>query len=520
MRLRVVFVFLVLFSTARAQVVSLLPGERWWGGAVTEGDRMPLAVGYSLDLNEGNRGNQAAPLLLSSAGRYVWSEQPFEFRLESGGLVISHTHDSVYVGQGFGSLASAYQAASSRFFPASGKLPDSLLLLRPQYNTWIELIYDQNQADILRYARGIVEHGFPPGVFMIDDNWFDSYGRFAFRKDRFPDARGMIRQLHEMGFKVMVWVCPFISADNETFRDALAKGLLLRDSGRVDEPALIHWWNGYSALLDFTNPEAVRWYDAKLHSMVEEYGVDGFKFDAGDTEFYPASAASYKKANANEQCMLWGAFGLEYPLNEYRAMWKRGGQPLAERLRDKHHTFEDLRKLIPHTLQAGLLGYAFVCPDMIGGGDFSSFTGGQPINQELIVRSAQCQALMPMMQFSVAPWRVLDSVHLAAVRAAVALRQRFTPVIMGLAREAAVSGTPIVRSLEFVFPHAGLDTVADEYMLGDHWLIAPVLTSESARRVIFPKGRWKDAKGSVFKGPVVREWAGKLDELPYFERVQ
>lgn len=533
MRLLLVFVFLTLvFSalafSARSQVVALLPGERWWGGAVTEGDKMPLAAGYSLDLNDGNRGNQAAPLLLSSAGRYVWSEQPFAFSLEAGRLVISHTHDSVYVGQGSGSLAAAYQAAASRFFPASGKLPDSLLLLRPQYNTWIELIYDQNQADILRYAHGIIDNGFPPGVFMIDDNWFDSYGRFAFRKDRFPDARGMIRELHALGFKVMVWVCPFISPDNETFREALAKRILLfdgkgRDSLRwqdAEEPALIHWWNGYSALLDFTNPDAVRWYSAKLRSMAEAYGVDGFKFDAGDTEFYPASAVPYKMAGANDQCTLWGSFGLEYPLNEYRAMWKRGGQPLAERLRDKHHSFEDLRKLIPHTLLAGMLGYPFVCPDMIGGGDFSSFTGGQAIDQELIVRSAQCQALMPMMQFSVAPWRVLDSVHLAAVRSAVALRQRFTPVIMGLAREAAAWGVPIVRSLEFVFPHAGLDTVADEYMLGDRWLIAPVLGSASARRIVFPKGRWKDAKGNVVVGPVVREWAGTLNDLPYFERLQ
>ena len=518
-----------------AQSLAILPGEKWWGGAVTEGQRMPFEAGYSLDLNEGNRGNQAAPLLLSSAGRWVWSEQPFAFALRKDSLILSKNRDSIFIGQAGQTgptgqaghtLAEAYREASSHFFPASGKMPDSLLIMRPQYNTWIELIYNQNQSDILKYSRAVIDAGFPPGVFMIDDNWFDAYGRFGFRKDRFPDASDMIRQLHHMGFKVMVWVSPFISPDNEVFREADSQRIILYDSKGQDtwqnakDPALIHWWNGYSAVLDFTNPAAVRWFDAKLRHMVDEYGIDGFKFDAGDTEFYPSSTVSYQKANPNEQCMLWGLFGLEYPLNEYRAMWKRGGQPLAERLRDKFHTFEDLQKLVPHTLLAGLLGYPFVCPDMIGGGDFSSFTGNKTINQDLIVRSAQCQALMPMMQFSVAPWRVLDSVHLAAVKEAVALRGRFAPLLMKLAGDAARSGTPIVRSLEYVFPHQGLENVKDEFMLGDDWLVAPVLTASPRRKIVFPNGRWKDAQGHVFKGPGIKEWDVPLNELPWFERVR
>ncbi|HXO74528.1 MAG TPA: glycoside hydrolase family 31 protein, partial [Puia sp.] len=371
--------------------LSLLPGEKWWGGAVTEGHRAPFEAGYSLDLNGDNRGNQAAPLLLSSAGRWVWSDQPFEFSVGKDSLVLSKCQDSVYSGQAGHSLAEAYRDAASHHFPASGKMPDSLLIMRPQYNTWIELTYNQNQLDILKYSRAVIDAGFPPGVFMIDDNWFDGYGRLEFRKDRFPDARDMIRQLHQMGFKVMVWVSPFISPDNEVFRAADSQRVVLYKGaggwkggdggegakaaiggegakgagawGDAKEPAIIHWWNGYSAVLDLTNPAAVGWFDAKLHRAVEEYGIDGFKFDAGDTEFYPSSSVPYRKANANEQCMLWGLFGLEYPLNEYRAMWKRGGQPLAERLRDKSHSFEDLQKLIPHTLLAGLLGYPFVCPD-------------------------------------------------------------------------------------------------------------------------------------------------------------
>ena len=43
-------------------------------------------------------------------------------------------------------------------------------------------------------------------------------------------------------------------------------------------------------------------------------------------------------------------------------------------------------------------------------------------------RFAQCSALFPMMQFSLAPWRMLDDRHLAAVLAAVHTRQAGRPI--------------------------------------------------------------------------------------------
>jgi alpha-glucosidase len=244
------------------------------------------------------------------------------------------------------------------------------LISRPQYNTWIELTYNQNQDDILKYARAIVENGLPPGVLMIDDNWAPYYGNWTFRKDRFPDAKKMMDSLHGMGFKVMVWLCPFISPDSEQFRYLRQKRALLFDNKgdtslswkEAKEPVLINWWNGYSAELDFTNPEAVQWFSEQLQKLQTDYGVDGFKLDAGDMEYYPAHAVSYKKATPNEQSELWGQFGLQFPLNEYRAMWKRGGEPLVERLRDKLHTWEDLQKLVPNLVAAGAAGICVCLP--------------------------------------------------------------------------------------------------------------------------------------------------------------
>jgi alpha-glucosidase (family GH31 glycosyl hydrolase) len=507
--------------------VKLEQGEVWWGGAVNEGHKMPFgAQPYSIDLFGSSHGNQCAPLLVSSKGRYVWSEKPFGFRFQNGNLEITGARGPVVVEKAGGSLADAYRAASKKHFPASGKMPDPLLFTRPQFNTWIELVYNQNQSDILKYARAIVDNGFPPGVLMIDANWQRYYGNFEFKAERFPDPKAMVDQLHALGFKVMLWVCPFVSPDSEEYRKLAEQRAFLMQGKPgaavawkdAAKPAIIEWWDGYSVVLDFSNPAAAAWFKEQLTGLQKKYGIDGFKFDAGDSEYYPDSAVSFGGILPNEHTELFGKIGMEYPLNEFRAMWKMGGQPLAERLRDKYHTWEDLRKLIPHTFVESLIGNAFSCPDLIGGGDYVSFLNLSSYDRELVVRSAQCQALMPMMQFSAAPWRVLDRAGLEAVKKCVAVRQRFVPRIMALAEQAARTGEPIVTPLEYRFPNRGYAAISDEFMLGADVLVAPVVNQGQTRReVVLPPGKWKADDGTVYDGGSTITVNAPLDRLPHFE---
>jgi alpha-glucosidase (family GH31 glycosyl hydrolase) len=500
-------------------------GEKWFGGAVNEAHLMPFKEGYSLDMFGDTRGNQAAPLLVSTKGRFIWSEEPFKFAFEKNRLVITNAKGSLVIDSAGKNLREAFTNAAKRFFPAKNKLPDTLLFSRPQYNTWIELVYNQNEKDILSYARAIIANGFPPGVIMIDDNWADYYGRFDFRADRFTNAAAMVDTLHAMGFKVMLWVSPFVSPDTEVFRELLAQRLLLmantenqgNSQKNEGKPAIIEWWNGHSAVLDFTNPAAKKWYEGRLDHMVNTYHLDGFKFDAGDADFYPASASSFKKATPNDHSRLWGEIGLKYPLNEYRAMWKMGGEPLVQRLRDKKHNWEDLQKLIPHVTTAGLLGYQFTCPDMIGGGEYGSFIGRSKLDEQLVVRSAQCSALMPMMQFSVAPWRVLSAQNLKSVKKAVETRAKYTPYIMQLVKQAAATGEPIARSMEYQYPNQGFADVKGQYMLGSKYLVAPMVANGTTKTIYLPKGKWKSDLGKTVKGPAKIEIEVAADRLPVFE---
>jgi len=317
----------------------------------------------------------------------------------------------------------------------------------------------------------------------------------------------------------MVWVCPFISPDCDVYRSLAKNRCLVTD--KTGKPAIVRWWNGASALLDLTNPKAAEWYKSQLNKLTNDYGVDGFKLDAGDFEFYENINSFKKDATPQEHSELYGKIGLSYPLNEYRAMWKMGGQPLVERLRDKSHGFEDLQLLVPNMLSAGLMGYYFSCPDLIGGGEFTSFQNNDKLDQESIVRSAQVHALMPMMQFSVAPWRVLDAAHLEAVKKAVQIREKYKEYILELAVNASKTGEPIVKPLEFNYPEKGYATVNDQFLLGDKILVAPVLKKGAlTRKVVIPEGKWKGLDGKIISGPKTIEVNVQLSDLPYFEKIK
>lgn len=502
--------------------LALLPNEFWWGGAVHDGIHMPFRHhSFQRDLNHDFGGNQAAPLLLSSQGRFLWSEGAFHFAFENDHLLIWNNRSEIVYSDGYENLRGAYRAACWRFFTPGGRMPDALNFTAPQYNSWIEMQYEPTQAKVLRFAREILAHGLPPGVLMIDDNWFEDHGDWRFHPGRFPDPAAMIRQLHAEGFRVLVWISPFVSPDSAVYRFLAGRGLLVRDG--CGTPVIRKWWNGQSAMLDVTHPDALSWLYGRLAHLMETWEVDGFKFDAGDPEYYSAEDHAYRCIDGVAYCEAWARLGLRYRFNEYRACWKLGGQPLIQRLRDTEHAWggSGLGGLIPNGLAQGLSGYAFTCPDMIGGGDIACFLHSNfQLDQELFVRTAQCSALFPIMQFSVAPWRVLDKVHQDYCLAAVRLRQSLAPEIVRLAEEAARSGEPILRHMQYAYPGCGFERISDQFLLGERLLVAPVLTKGATkRRVAFPPGLWEDEEGCVFEGMETREIEAPLARLPWYRKI-
>ncbi len=524
-----VFILSILFSLScygqakYESKITSLENEKWWGAFVGFGQNMPYeSTTRIFNLSRENFNNQLIPLFVSNQGRYVWSDQPFMFKFSNDTLIIYSDYEKDIQAVSSGStLKEAYLAASKKHFQPTGKIPEEVFFSKPQYNTWIELIYNQNQKDIMKYAHDAINHDFPTGIFMIDDNWQKYYGNFEFKPETFPNPKAMTDSLHAMGFDVMLWVCPYVSPDSREYRELASKGYLVKNKN--GGTAIISWWNGYSACYDMTNPQAVAHLKKELVKLQDEYGIDGYKFDGGDVSYMRGDLVFYdKEANVNDFSEAWAAFGKEFPFNELRTSWKLGGTEIVQRLGDKGYSWGAAATLIPQMTTAGLLGHAYTCPDMIGGGSFSAFLNidSDKFDQELIVRSAQIHALMPMMQFSVAPWRILSKENLKIVSDVAHLHQEFAPYILEYAKIAAATGEPIVRSMEYSFPNQGFSTCSNQFMLGDKYLIAPMVQSGTKRTVDLPKGRWKDDLGKTHKGGKKIEIDVPLERLPYFEKIK
>ncbi len=471
-----------------------LEDEFWYGGAVYEGYRQPIGQMDSIewDFRENPTANQIMPFFLSTKGRYIWSEDGFKICFHEGEIQ-AEGKSEIVLEEGYECLRGAYLAAMKKHFPFHEIRLSERFFEAPVYNTWIELTFYQKQEKILEYAQGILDHGLPPGILMIDDGWSPYYGKWEFRKDYFPNAEKMIEQLHEMGFQVMLWICPFVTPDTIEYRETRDKHLLIETP--QGKPRILEWWNGYSAAIDLTNQEALNWMKKQMDEL-QEIGVDGFKFDAGDSYYYTSGDRLHREASTDELSRLWAAFAEPYAFNELRVCFKTGGYSLMQRLCDKHHTWDEkgVGGLIPGTILQGLTGHPFGSPDMIGGGEYLNFQecSKEKFDAELFVRYCEIASLMPVMQFSAAPWRLLNEEDYQRVLTAMEVRKKYLPKIMEVVRNAYKTGEPIVRHMEYVFPNQGMEKIMNQFMIGENLLVAPIDTPGTTSRVLrIPEGKWR-----------------------------
>lgn len=226
----------------------------------------------------------------------------------------------------------------------------------------------------------------------------------------------------------------------------------------------------------------------------------------------------------SEYTRLWvEEVASKFEVAEVRTGHKTQSAPLLTRMGDRFSTWDlgnGLRSLIPTLMTSSVLGYAFCLPDMVGG---NAYFGRTP-NGELMCRWAQVNALMPAIQFSIAPWDAGEKT-LSVTREALRIRQRLTKKMLALADEACVSLEPICRPMWWLDPEdKNTYAIDDQFAIGDDVVVAPVVSEgKNSRDIYLPCGQWVEIgdprRSRIEGGQWLRNFSAPLEKLPVFERV-
>ena len=411
------------------------------------------------------------------------------------------------------------------------------------------------QDELLAVARELNRRGLPPDVMVADFFHWTRQGDFRFDPECWPDPEGMIRELNEMGAKLMVSVWPTIDKESENFKAMSSRGLLVG----VDRGMGMHMdWMGSTVFFDATHPEARQYIWDRVKENYIDRGVELFWLDEAEPEYghYDFDIQRHHIGPANQVGNIYPAMyskafydgmraeGRTAIVNLVRAAWA-GSQRYGALVwsGDIYSSFRSMREQLAAGLSMAMSGIPWWTSD-IGG-----FHGGSPDDpafRELVLRwfawGAFCPVFrmhghrMPHMppkeefrngvrQFGTgAPNEIWSYGEKAAgiMEGYIRLRNEMRPYLRTLMEEAHKTGAPPMRPLFYVFPRdSRCWQISDAYMLGGSLLVAPVLEAGAKTRAVYlPEGAsWTEsATGLVFQGGQTVEAHAPIEVIPLFLR--
>ncbi|GAA5060442.1 alpha-D-xyloside xylohydrolase [Thermocatellispora tengchongensis] len=395
------------------------------------------------------------------------------------------------------------------------------------FGTWISSgFFVDTQERVLARARRIRQSGIPCDVLHLDCYWQvkGNWSDLRWDRDNFPDPEAMLAELAGMGFKVSLWMNPYVSHLSPLFAEADEAGYFLKK--RDGTTYVADCWHGsYPAcgIVDFTNPEAVAWFQDLLRPLLRQ-GVAVFKTDFA--EGVPADSLAHNGMTGtdlhNVYTLLFNDAVAEVTreINGHSLVWARssylGGQRhSAQWGGDTYTSYAAMGSTLRGGLAHGLSGVPFWSHDAGG------FTGTP--SPDLYVRWAQFGALSPLVRFhgttSREPWEFPDYAEKGAIEA-IRLRYRLMPYLYTAAVTAAETGAPMMRALCVDFPDDPVAWQADlEYLLGPDLLVAPMTSPDGTRQVYLPAGSWVDYwTGEVLDGGAYVRVTAPLDRIPLYVR--
>lgn len=477
-------------------------------------------VSWTVDAlgNDSQRVYKPIPFFMSSLGYGVFlnSSHKIIYELDRGLIMVKDSELDMFVFLGsLKQIVSAYTSLTGRA-PVPPKWSFGLWMSRCMY---------PSRKVVEEVARKLRELDIPCDVINIDPLWLKSRERmlkdachFEWNERRFPNPEQMIQRLREMGIKLCLWINPYVPRNSEMYREGSSKGFFPTKNGR---PAKCYD-NPFASPVDFSNPDACRWYKSKLNELMK-MGVATFKTDYGEGAPPDAKYALYRGEEMHNLYPLLYNKCVFDAVKEYYGrgiVWARSAYAGSQRFPvhwsgDPRCTFGSMRSVLRAGLNAGLSGIPFWSND-IGG------FAGIP-TRKLYIRWAQfgllcshsrCHGTSPR-----EPWEFGEEA-LEIFRKYAKLRYRLIPYLYTYAHISSQTGHPMMRAMVLEFEDDEetheLDT---QYLLGRELLIAPVLNRKGESRVYLPAGRWIYFwDDSEHDGPRWIERVVPLSEIPIFVR--
>lgn len=368
------------------------------------------------------------------------------------------------------------------------------------YGLWLTTSFTTSYSEetVTGFLDGFKKRSIPLNVFHFDCFWMKSFQwcDFEFDSDNFPDAKGYLARLKDRGFKLCVWINPYIGQASPLFAEGKKNGYFIM---RADTPRPTVWqwnmWQAGMAVVDFTNLAAVEWYSSHLRRLMD-MGIDSFKTDFG--ERIPFNPEKVKYHDGSDSVRMHNFYAYLYNKTVYEAMSSHGKDPcLFARSAtagsqqfpvhwggDCESTFEAMAETLRGGLSLGLSGFAFWAHD-IGGFE------GLP-DPALYKRWVQFGLLGSHSRLHGSssyrvPW-IYDEEHFpgedqacsTVLRESVERKFTLLPYLLRAALEGHQSGTPVMRAMlvEFGNTDQNVWSIDTQYMLGDSLLVAPVFSKE------------------------------------------
>jgi alpha-glucosidase (family GH31 glycosyl hydrolase) len=393
--------------------------------------------------------------------------------------------------------------------------PPEHLFRKVLWTTWANFKNDISHEKIFEFAEKISDYNFNCGHLGIDAKWQDEFGSTRFDPAKFPNPKGMIAGLHRLGFQVTLWCVPFFHPQSQHYQTAIDRGYVLKNDDGT--PLILDWWEGQAAALNVTNPDALTWHLDNLQRLADEVELDSFKFDAGEGMFYAHRNIRLEVPPNRANHLYIEQIAKRFPWSDVRSGWNNQAAPMLFRQWDKSSWWgydNGLASCITQAITLSMLGYPFHFADMVGGNKYSQ----QQPTAELLIRWTQAVAAMPIVQFSLAPWDYGEECAQLCARYA-RLHGELSPRVIALAEQ----GQPIIRPLWWLDPN---DTVAlacaDQYLVGDDLLVAPVIHEGARTRDIYlPAGQWRSywQHEEVHQAGWLHDYPAPLERLPLFEKI-